>query len=374
MNKLKDGEEKNMYYNQIGKRIVFWGAGAMCQHFLELDKENRPDYIVDSKKGNLEEEIDGIKIIAPDKIQNWEDCFIVITTRYVEEIKIELEKRGLKYGYDFIALSDIWERNISMKNLQEILMECCFEKRSLPLEFEKKIKSKKEYEILKTKYSSSIEYEQLLHSIYRKNVGKMGVYMGYCECCQENRAFICTGDYDGGPHHSWQETFYCPVCHCNSRMRYVIDRVKRKYSDKKIYILERVTAAYQALERIGLDMIGSEYLSVDLKSGTLQEGILHEDAMDLSFEDNTFEVIISNAVYEHVADYKKALKEAYRCLEPGGVLMFMIPVFVNKYKNIMRALENRGGGRIFIGASISSKPFIRKRKFSLYRFWMGNSG
>ena len=81
----------------------------------------------------------------------------------------------------------------------------------------------------------------------------------------------------------------------------------------------------------------------ELKSGTVQNGILHEDAMNLSFKNDTFEIIISNAVYEHVADYKKALVEAYRCLKTGGRLLFMVPMFTNRDKNVIRALEKWGG-------------------------------
>lgn len=45
----------------------------------------------------------------------------------------------------------------------------------------------------------------------------------------------------------------------------------------------------------------------------------HEDAMDLSFKDNSFDLVICTHVYEHVPDSRVLFKEIYRVLKPGGV-------------------------------------------------------
>jgi len=46
------------------------------------------------------------------------------------------------------------------------------------------------------------------------------------------------------------------------------------------------------------------------------------DALDTSFSDNQFDVIICNQMYEHVPDSEKLLDEIYRLLVPGGVCYF----------------------------------------------------
>lgn len=43
-------------------------------------------------------------------------------------------------------------------------------------------------------------------------------------------------------------------------------------------------------------------------------------AENITFPDNTFDVIISNSVMEHVQDWEMAASECMRCLKPGGVL------------------------------------------------------
>jgi len=47
-----------------------------------------------------------------------------------------------------------------------------------------------------------------------------------------------------------------------------------------------------------------------------------QNALDLDFSDNFFDVVICNHIYEHVPDGKKLMQEIYRVLKPGGVCYF----------------------------------------------------
>lgn len=47
-----------------------------------------------------------------------------------------------------------------------------------------------------------------------------------------------------------------------------------------------------------------------------------EDAMNLSFKDNSFDVVICTHIYEHVPDPKRLFQEIYRILKPKGVCYF----------------------------------------------------
>lgn len=46
------------------------------------------------------------------------------------------------------------------------------------------------------------------------------------------------------------------------------------------------------------------------------------DAMNISFPDNRFDIVICSQVYEHVPDSKKMMAEIYRVLKPGGICYF----------------------------------------------------
>jgi SAM-dependent methyltransferase len=53
------------------------------------------------------------------------------------------------------------------------------------------------------------------------------------------------------------------------------------------------------------------------------------DALAMAFPDNTFDLIYSHAVYEHIPDIGRALDEARRALKPGGILRLGIHLFAS---------------------------------------------
>jgi SAM-dependent methyltransferase len=80
-------------------------------------------------------------------------------------------------------------------------------------------------------------------------------------------------------------------------------------------------------ERLGERVVGSEYLEPGMLPGQVKDGIRHEDATSLSFPDASFDVLVSNDVFEHVADIEATLSEARRVLRPGGTLLFSVPFY-----------------------------------------------
>jgi len=112
---------------------------------------------------------------------------------------------------------------------------------------------------------------------------------------------------------------------------------------ENIYLYEQVTQFYEYAKITFTDknVIGSEYLGFDKKPGEIIKNIRHEDALNLSFENNYIDIIISNDVFEHVPDIKGALSESYRVLRESGKLVFSIPFYCNELETKKRAtLEN----------------------------------
>jgi len=148
------------------------------------------------------------------------------------------------------------------------------------------------------------------------------------------------------PWFNFRENFSSELNGLNSRMRASLLCLKYLQNNKtpldsKIYITEQITKLYKHIKKNNPNVIGSEYLSPDLKSGTIQNNIQHEDVTCLSFEDCKFDYILSFDVLEHVPNYIKALNEFLRCLKPEGWLMFTVPIILTNYENIVRAkIEN----------------------------------
>lgn len=76
--------------------------------------------------------------------------------------------------------------------------------------------------------------------------------------------------------------------------------------------------------------ICSEYFDEIPTGDRNKDGILCENLQDLSFPPETFDLIITQDVLEHVECPEKAFSEIYRVLKPGGYLIFTIPYHEEK--------------------------------------------
>ena len=65
-----------------------------------------------------------------------------------------------------------------------------------------------------------------------------------------------------------------------------------------------------------------EYTTTDLNSPIAD---VKADICALPFEDNAYDVIICNHVLEHIPDDRKAMKELFRVLAPGGTAVLQVP-------------------------------------------------
>ena len=61
----------------------------------------------------------------------------------------------------------------------------------------------------------------------------------------------------------------------------------------------------------------------------------------LPFEDNHFDVIYSKSFIEHLYYPERYLKEAYRVLKPGGMLLTLVPDWESNYKTYFDDFTHR---------------------------------
>ena len=67
----------------------------------------------------------------------------------------------------------------------------------------------------------------------------------------------------------------------------------------------------------------TDYISADLDMPT---AMIKMDITNITFEDDSFDVILCNHVLEHVPDDHKAMSELYRVLKPGGWAILQTPM------------------------------------------------
>lgn len=200
---------------------------------------------------------------------------------------------------------------------------------------------------------------QVISSITDRMIKSLQPYEteAYCEVCGEvttmkvswgNCTVICELER---LENSWTETLICTRCGLNDRMRAIFDFLRNvaKVNPKtaKIYMPEIRTASFTIMNKFYKHVTGSEFLGDTLVGGQYYDfqgqEIQHQDLTKLSFDDNVFDYVISQHIFEHIPNYKKALMECYRVLARGGMLIFNIPFFCNETKTQLCAYIDKTG-------------------------------
>ncbi|MEO8331315.1 MAG: methyltransferase domain-containing protein [Gallionella sp.] len=76
--------------------------------------------------------------------------------------------------------------------------------------------------------------------------------------------------------------------------------------------------------------------------GELHNGQRCENLEHLTFADETFDIVITQDVMEHVFHPNKAIREIMRVLKPGGVHVFTAPKHKNVAQGYARAVIEKG--------------------------------
>jgi hypothetical protein len=169
---------------------------------------------------------------------------------------------------------------------------------------------------------------------------------GYCGLCRIDTEFLVDYQYsasssDDLPLPNYRERLLCTHCHLNMRMRGTLhffrDRLKED-GREAIYATEQVGPLFRSLSDEHRTVIGSEFLTDGTGAGEVnQSGIRHEDIVNLSFDSASLDYVLSFDVIEHVEDYRRGLREFYRCLRPGGSCLLTAPFDLGAESHLERA-------------------------------------
>lgn len=150
----------------------------------------------------------------------------------------------------------------------------------------------------------------------------------FCYVCQVDQQFLIES-HDGQV--NWRETLRCPGCGLINRWRssvHVFEALCAPKKGNRIYITEAITPLFEILKQRYPRTIGSEYVEGHASGSSVTANgkrIRVEDVTRLSFKARFFDNILSFDVLEHVPDYRQALREFFRVLKPGGMLLWSAP-------------------------------------------------
>jgi SAM-dependent methyltransferase len=120
-----------------------------------------------------------------------------------------------------------------------------------------------------------------------------------------------------------------------------------------IYNTEASGALHRSLYKaLGSRLFYSEYFGPQYQSGELVGSIRHEDLCALSYPENSFDIVLTSDVLEHVYDPYLALKNIYNVLKVGGVHIFTVPFHQTEYVDEVVAIPDEHHRPQFLGEPI----------------------
>jgi SAM-dependent methyltransferase len=158
--------------------------------------------------------------------------------------------------------------------------------------------------------------------------------LGTCSLCGYQGIFTFKND------RSVRGDYCCASCRADVRHRdlgaVILDefgrglftalvRLVRDERFKKTKILESSLRGQFVKYLKKLPNYTQSYYWPDVPGGESRNGIECQDLRRLTFEDNTFDLVLTSDVFEHVFEPERAFTEILRVLRPGGMHIFSIP-------------------------------------------------
>lgn len=179
---------------------------------------------------------------------------------------------------------------------------------------------------------------------------------GHCSTCDRDVEFVATN--------AWlRDHFFCMQCGSIPRERalmHVIDSHFPGWRDARIH--ESSPAGRGASTRLAKecpDYTTSQYFQ-GREPGSMVDGIRCENLESLTFPNESFDLLVTQDVLEHVFDPAKVFREIARTLKPGGMHIFTVPLVNKNMPSSRRARMDKD----VVGRSRLSRQSDRRRKIA----------
>ena len=159
-------------------------------------------------------------------------------------------------------------------------------------------------------------------------------YIERCTVCGHTGALLRQG-------RSIRETYRCGNCDASLRYREQARLILEHFSRENSRCVTELAneAKFQKLRIYEPGLIGpfrkifsklpgyrDSFFWDDVEPGEFQDSIQCQDLTKLTYKNNTFDLVLSSDIFEHVRKPFAGFKEIDRVLKPGGFHIFSIPV------------------------------------------------
>ncbi len=162
---------------------------------------------------------------------------------------------------------------------------------------------------------------------------------GYCPSCDSDVTF-------SSKNQDFRSSFWCENCESRPRERALMKVIEEHYPNWRELKIHESSPANRAtsikLSRQCKNYIRSQY-DTSFPLGCIhRDGYYCENLENQTFDDESFDLVITQDVMEHIFDIDSAFKEIARTLGPGGAHIFTTPLvnFTNPTEEWARKKRN----------------------------------
>lgn len=177
---------------------------------------------------------------------------------------------------------------------------------------------------------------------FAKCVARGGVRPGRCPICERTTLFVKEGDW-------LRDQYKCMRCKSIPRWRALISVLNSAFPgwrDLAIHESSPGGASSEKLARECRRIVQSHYYPGQ-PLGSMKDGFRCEDLEQQTFADASFDLVITQDVFEHIPDPTRGFAEIARTLKPGGAHVFTVPWFYWK-PTLVRAAKDADGNIVHL--------------------------
>jgi SAM-dependent methyltransferase len=163
---------------------------------------------------------------------------------------------------------------------------------------------------------------------------------GYCLTCDSETTFYSKNE--------WLRDYYlCKKCKSIPRERALIFCLERSYPDWRNLCIHESSPSFRGasvkIKEHCRNYVSSYYFP-DFPLGEIHpSGFRNENLECQTFPDESFDIVVTQDVMEHVFDPARAFSEIGRVLKPGGAHVFSVPLVNKDRPSKERARKNDDG-------------------------------
>jgi SAM-dependent methyltransferase len=167
---------------------------------------------------------------------------------------------------------------------------------------------------------------------------------GFCPCCGSQTRFVA--------HDPWlRDHFRCVVCRSSPRHRALLTVLERHAPGWATLSMHESSpsrgGASLRLRQGCAGYLATHYFPGQPR-GKVVDGFRNEDLGQQTFDDASFDLVVTQDVLEHVYEPARVFQEIARTLKPGGLHVFSVPL-VNKHRSSQRwATQGDDGEPVFL--------------------------